>query len=120
MDLHDYSLSRFNHTKQEDREVVSKAQAEGHKNPSGRQVLVANACLTPQQTAKRRIRETCPTLVVPSSSMRAPGPPKAVPARSAKSKADEKKKKETSSDPAATQARDSDEEMDSTVEGDQR
>eukprot|EP00918_Siedleckia_nematoides_P007177 GHVU01015608.1.p1 GENE.GHVU01015608.1~~GHVU01015608.1.p1 ORF type:complete len:175 (+),score=23.75 GHVU01015608.1:1-525(+) len=82
VDLHDHPLARYNQTEREDREEVVKAQEEGKRNPSARQVLVLNACLAPQQMAERRIRESCPSLAVPSASTRAPTT-KAVPARNA-------------------------------------
>eukprot|EP00918_Siedleckia_nematoides_P070558 GHVU01154079.1.p1 GENE.GHVU01154079.1~~GHVU01154079.1.p1 ORF type:complete len:249 (+),score=37.62 GHVU01154079.1:82-747(+) len=81
VDLHDYPLARYNQTEMEDRQEVEKVQAEGRDNPSARQVLVINACLHPQQTAERRIKESCPSLAAsPSTSRVAPCTPKAVPA----------------------------------------
>lgn len=64
VDLHDYSLVRYDQNEEEDRREVEKAQAEGRNNPSARQVLVTNACQYPQQTAERKIKESCPSLAI--------------------------------------------------------
>ena len=80
VDLHDYHLSRYDQSSGEDRKEVEKAQEEGRSNLSAMHVLVMNACHHPRQTAERRIKESCPSLTLPPTSMRAPCTPRAVPA----------------------------------------
>ena len=70
--LHDYHLDRYNQSAGEDRKEVEKAQTEGRANPTSWSVLTANACHYPRVTAERKLREACPSLPLPSASMRAP------------------------------------------------